>query len=208
MRQANTFRPGRTTTYDGRPMSINVEEVGGSLAIQHYVAEIHEPRHCQLVSLTGVHMPGGWTKAHVTWDMRVEPIDESTSRLVNSVNIHPTQGFLDLLAQGGVSFEDAAAQQHAAVSAHNERETALFAISIARKAQTNLPTERAATLRHRYAGANSGCFVMGHGFSISRAAYQLFRTVLCPLGEREAVHVSQCIGGDPRRRYREAAVVS
>ena len=34
---------GRTTTDDGRPMSINVEEVGGSLAIQHYVAEIHEP---------------------------------------------------------------------------------------------------------------------------------------------------------------------
>ena len=132
---------GRTTTDDGRPMSINVEEVGGSLSIQHYVAEIHEPRHCQLVSLTDVQTPGGWTKAHVTWDMRVEPIDDRTSRLVNTVNIHPTQGFLDLLAQGGVSFDDAAAQQHAAVSAHNERETALFAISIARKAQTNLPPE-------------------------------------------------------------------
>ena len=130
---------GRTTTDVGRPMSINVEEVGGSLAIQHYVAEIHEPHHCRLVSLSDVQTPGGWTKAHVTWDIRLEPIDESTSRLVNSVNIHPTQGFLDLLAQGGVSFEDAAAQQHAAVSAHNERETSLFAISIARKAQANLP---------------------------------------------------------------------
>jgi hypothetical protein len=37
---------GATTTDDGRPMSINVEEINGSLIIQHYVAEVQEPHHC------------------------------------------------------------------------------------------------------------------------------------------------------------------
>ena len=35
---------GTTTTDDGRPMSINVEVIGGALMVQHYVAEVHEPQ--------------------------------------------------------------------------------------------------------------------------------------------------------------------
>ena len=31
---------GTTTTDDGRPMSINVGVIGGSLMVQHYVAEV------------------------------------------------------------------------------------------------------------------------------------------------------------------------
>ncbi|GAB3014019.1 hypothetical protein GCM10023080_096730 [Streptomyces pseudoechinosporeus] len=125
---------GRTTTDDGRPMSINVENVGGSLVIQHYVAEVHEPHHCRMVSLSDAQTAGVWTKAHVTWDLRVEPIDDRTCRLTNTVTVRPTQGFLDLLAQGGVSFDDAAAQQQASTHAHNQRETPLYAASLGRKA--------------------------------------------------------------------------
>ena len=40
---------GTTATDDGRPMSINVEVIGGSLMVQHYVAEVHEPHHCRMV---------------------------------------------------------------------------------------------------------------------------------------------------------------
>jgi hypothetical protein len=128
---------GRTSTDDGRPMSINVENVGG-LVIQHYVAEVHEPHHCHMVSLSDVQTPGGWTKAQVIWDLWVEPIDDATCRLINTVTVHPTQGFLDLLAHGGVSFDDAAAQQHAAIMAHNARETPLFAASMERKALSKM----------------------------------------------------------------------
>jgi hypothetical protein len=128
---------GRTTTDDGRPMSINVENVGG-LVIEHYVAEVHEPRHCHMVSLSDVQTPGGWTKMKVVWDLQVEPVGAGSLRLTNTVTVRPTQGFLDLLAQGGVSFEDAAAQLHAAIVAHNQRETPLFAASMGRKALTNL----------------------------------------------------------------------
>jgi hypothetical protein len=41
----------------------------------------------------------------------------------------------------GELYDAAAPQQHAAISAHNQRETAPFAISIGRKAQANLRPE-------------------------------------------------------------------
>ena len=56
---------GTTTTDDGRPMSINVEVIGGSLMVQHYVADVHEPHHCRMVSLSDVQTPAGWTKIQV-----------------------------------------------------------------------------------------------------------------------------------------------
>ena len=39
---------GATTTPDGRRMSINVEIIGGSLMVQHYVEEIGSPDHLRL----------------------------------------------------------------------------------------------------------------------------------------------------------------
>jgi len=125
---------GRTTTDDGRPMSINVESIGGTLVIQHYVAEVHEPHHCHLVSLSDAQTEQGWIKVQATWDLRVEPNDDGTCRLINTVTTHATQGFLDALAEAGVSFDDAAAQYHPAIVAHNQHETPLFAASMARKA--------------------------------------------------------------------------
>ena len=41
---------GVTTTPEGRRMSINVEVLGGSPMVQHYVEEISEPHHLRLVS--------------------------------------------------------------------------------------------------------------------------------------------------------------
>ena len=43
---------GATTAPDGRRMSINVEILGGSLMVQHYIEEIGEPDHLRLV-ITG-----------------------------------------------------------------------------------------------------------------------------------------------------------
>ena len=68
---------GTTTTDDGRPMSINVEMIGGALMVQHYVAEVHEPQHCRMVSLSDVQTSAGWTKIEVIWDLSVTALDFS-----------------------------------------------------------------------------------------------------------------------------------
>lgn len=124
---------GSSVTDDGRPISINVENVGG-LIVQHYVAEIHEPHHCHMVSLSDVQTPAGWTKNHVIWDLRIEPLGENRSELVNTVIVRPTQAMVDLIVAGGGTLEEAAAQRQTTITGHNERETPLFAQSIARHA--------------------------------------------------------------------------
>ncbi|MGB2603916.1 MAG: hypothetical protein WBC78_09985 [Candidatus Sulfotelmatobacter sp.] len=53
---------GVTTTPDGRRMSINVEVLGGSPMVQHYVEEIAEPDHLRLVSSSDIFTPTGRIK--------------------------------------------------------------------------------------------------------------------------------------------------
>ena len=125
---------GATTTDDGRPMSINVEVIGGSLMVQHYVAEIHEPHHCRMVSLSDVQTPSGWTKIQVIWDLSVVALDSGSCRYTNQVVSYPTPAFLETLELAGISFDDAAADRQAATDDHNRRETALYAQSLERKA--------------------------------------------------------------------------
>ena len=124
---------GTTTTDDGRPMSINVEVIGGTLMVQHYVAEISEPHHCRMVSLSDVQTPNGWTKIQVIWDLSVTALDSGSCRYTNRVISYPTQAFLETLKVAGISFEAAAADRQAASDDHNLRETPLFAKSLERK---------------------------------------------------------------------------
>jgi hypothetical protein len=126
---------GSTMTDDGQPMSINVEEVGGSLVVQHYVAEVHEALHCHMVSLSDLRTPLGWTKIQVIWDLSVTSLDAETCRLTNLVISHPTRAFLDDLNAAGQTFEQIAPSLQQAVEDHNRRETPLFAASIERKAR-------------------------------------------------------------------------
>ena len=131
---------GATTTDDGQPMSINVEMIGGTLMVQHYVAEIHEPHHCRMVSLSDVQTPAGWTKIQVIWDLSVTALDSTSCRYTNQVLSYPTQAFVEMLNAGGVSFEDAVIDRQAATDDHNRRETALYAKSLERKALARNPT--------------------------------------------------------------------
>ncbi|WP_242456306.1 hypothetical protein [Mycolicibacterium sp. P1-18] len=115
-------------------MSINVEVVGGILVVQHYVAEVHDARHCHMVSLSDLQTPAGWTTAQVIWDLSVTAIDANTCQYTNQVVVNPTRAFLDALEVVGQSVEQTAADLQAAVSDHNRRETPLYAASIERKA--------------------------------------------------------------------------
>jgi hypothetical protein len=127
---------GSTTTDDGRPMSINVEVVGGTLVVQHYVAEVHEAQHCHMVSMSDLQTPVGWTKVQVIWDLTVTALSSDSCEFTNLVITHPTQAFLDGLEAAGQTFEQTAARLQMAVAEHNRRETPLFAASIERKALT------------------------------------------------------------------------
>src|SRR5262245_38627676 len=125
---------GTTTTDDGQPMSINVEVIGGSLMVQHYVAEEHEPHHCRMVSLSDVQTPAGWTKIRVIWDLSVTAMNSASCRYHNQVLSTPQPAFLEKLKFARISFENAVADRQAASDDHNRRETALYAQSLERKA--------------------------------------------------------------------------
>ena len=115
-------------------MSVNVEVIGGSLMVQHYVAEVHEPHHCRMVSLSDVQTPAGWTKIQVIWDLSVTALDSASCRYTNQVISYPTQAFLEKFKVAGISFEDVVADRQVATDEHNRRETALYAQSLQRKA--------------------------------------------------------------------------
>jgi uncharacterized protein YndB with AHSA1/START domain len=125
---------GYTTTDDGRPMSINVEKVGDSLIVEHYVGEIVDKLHCKMVSISDVFTEDGKrTNIHVTWELTAEP-DGDGLTFTNEVTVHPTDEFLEFLEQAGMTLEQAAAGHTSASSKHNALETPRFAASIERAA--------------------------------------------------------------------------
>ena len=126
---------GATTADDGRPMSINVEQVGTALAVQHYVGEVAGPSHCRLVSLSDSFTPIGRTTLHVTWELTVTAAGARRCVLTNRVVILPTDEYLSFLERNGIQADQAAAESQAAIYRHNNVETPLFAKSIERKAR-------------------------------------------------------------------------
>ncbi|WP_216856821.1 hypothetical protein [Acidisoma sp. S159] len=117
---------GATVTDDGTHMSINVEMVGQTLMIQHYVAETATPHLCRMVSTSDAFTPGGRTRVQVIWTLSVKPIDDEHCEYTNSVVAHPTQAFMDFISEHGTTFEQAAAARQHDGGDHNRRETPLL----------------------------------------------------------------------------------
>jgi hypothetical protein len=125
---------GTTSTDDGTPMSINVEMIGQTLMIQHYVAEVASPTLCRMVSTSDAFTPNGRTRVQVIWTLSVKQLDKGNCEYTNSVVAHPTAEFMEFIAKHNLSFEEAAAARQGDGGDHNRRETPLFAASIARQA--------------------------------------------------------------------------
>jgi hypothetical protein len=125
---------GATTAPDGRRMSINVEILGGSLMVQHYVEEIGEPDHLRLVSNSDLFTPTGRTKVGVIWDLSVKKIDDQTCEFTNTVHSSATPELLDFLGKQGIPWEVFEAARKPISAAHNRQETPGFAKSIERHA--------------------------------------------------------------------------
>ena len=81
---------GVTTTDDGRPMSINVEQIAGTLLVQHYVPEVLEPHRCMLVSQTDAITPRGRTTFQITWELSAEADGDGRCTYTNRVSTHTT----------------------------------------------------------------------------------------------------------------------
>ncbi|ASW01751.1 hypothetical protein [Paraburkholderia aromaticivorans] len=126
---------GATWTDDGKRMSINVEMIGTGLVVQHYVGEVTERLYCKMVSLSDVFTPHGRTKVQVIWELRAKGLPNGKTEYTNSVTSHPTDDFLSFIEKNGMSFDQAARDRQAASGDHNQRETPLFAESIARAAR-------------------------------------------------------------------------
>jgi hypothetical protein len=125
---------GFTTAPDGTRMSINVEVIGGSLMVQHYVEKRGEPNHLVLESISDVFTPNGRTKIRVVWELSVKPIDDERCEFTNHVMSFATEEMLALLDKQGIPFDVFRTQRQPMSIAHNAGETPLFAASIERAA--------------------------------------------------------------------------
>ena len=72
-------------------MSINVEMIGGSFVVQHYVEDIAEKHHIRLISLSDTFSPNGHTKVQVIWELSVKPIDGRSCEFTNHVHGDATE---------------------------------------------------------------------------------------------------------------------
>lgn len=125
---------GSSTSDDGRPMSINVETIGDAFVVQHYVAEIHQPHFCRMVSISDSISPTGRTKLQVVWELSAKKIDAQSCEYTNHIRSTAIEETLAFFREHNIPFESAReARQHASHS-HNQEETPKFAKSIERRA--------------------------------------------------------------------------
>ena len=125
---------GFTTAPDGTRMSINVEIIGGSLMVQHYVETLGEKDHLILESVSDVFTPNGRTTIHVLWELSVTAIDANSCTFTNHVRSRATDEMLSLLDRQGIPFDIFRTQRQPMSIAHNQGETPLFAASLERAA--------------------------------------------------------------------------
>ncbi len=134
---------GFTTAPDGTRMSINVETIGGSLMVQHYVETLGEKDHLILDSDSDVFSPTGRITIHVTWELSVKAIDAGRCEFTNRVQSFATEEMMAFLDRQGIPFEVFRTQRQPMSIAHNKGETPLFAASIERFALRNQPSKAA-----------------------------------------------------------------
>ena len=128
---------GVTTAPDGRRMSINVEILGGSPMVQHYLEETSERDHLRLVSTSDVFAPTGRIKVGVIWDLSVKKIDDHSCEFTNTVHSTSTPELTEFLAKQGIPWEAFKSARKPISEDHNRQETPLFAKSIERHALQN-----------------------------------------------------------------------
>ncbi len=66
-------------------MSINVEDVGGALIVEHYVEDVSEKLHCRVQSISDLLFGREYTTAHVIWELIATPEQALHHKFTNNV---------------------------------------------------------------------------------------------------------------------------
>jgi len=93
---------GFTTVLDGRRMPINVETIGGSTMVQHYVETLGQKDHLILDPDSDVFTLSGRTKIHVTWELSIKDVGGGKSEFTNRVRSYAIDEFLTFLERQGI----------------------------------------------------------------------------------------------------------
>ncbi len=125
---------GFTHTPDGRRMSINVEDIGGALIVEHYIEDISEKLHCRVKSVYTLLMNNVFTTVHVIWELIAEHKEGDYHEFTDNVWVHTTKEFEEFLVSQKIPYEEARKNFQAGVDAHNAEEAPEFAASIQRLA--------------------------------------------------------------------------
>jgi hypothetical protein len=118
-------------------MSINVEVIGGSLMVQHYVETLGKKDHLILDSVSDVFTPTGRTTINVRWELRAQAIDGGRCESTNRVRSTATKEFPTFLDRHSIPFDVFRAQRQPMSIAHSRGGTPHFAASIERAAKKN-----------------------------------------------------------------------
>ncbi len=94
---------GVTSTYDGQPMSINVETIGDAMMIQHYVAMVHQPDYCRMLSVSDAITANGRTRVQVLWELKAKKIDDNTCEYTNEIHATATPEFFEFIKEHGIT---------------------------------------------------------------------------------------------------------
>ncbi|UJB21449.1 MULTISPECIES: hypothetical protein [Lysobacter] len=129
---------GSSRTPEGKRVSINVEQPGDTLMVQHYVEDFSDRDRCRVVSRTDAMSPLGRTEWQVTWEVTTAPIDATTCEFTNHFHVEASDAFLALLKANGVPIDQASHAAQKVADQHNEEETPLFALDIERKARNGV----------------------------------------------------------------------
>lgn len=129
---------GSSRTQEGKRVSINVEQPGDTLMVQHYVEDVAGRDRCRVVSRTDAMSPLGRTEWQVTWEVTTTPIDATTCEFTNHFHVEASDAFLALLKANGVSIDQVGEAAQKVADQHNEEETPLFALDIERKARNGV----------------------------------------------------------------------
>ena len=125
---------GLTHASDGKRMSINVEDVGGALVIEHYNEVISEKLHCRVQSISDLLIGRDYTTTHVIWELIANHKEGDHHEFVNNVWVHTTPQYDAFLDSHSIPYEAARQGFQQALEAHNAEETPNFAAAIERKA--------------------------------------------------------------------------
>jgi hypothetical protein len=123
-----------TTTPGGKRMSINVEDIGGALIVEHYVEDISEKLHCRVHSISDLLIGREYTTDEVVWELIAEHKGGDYHEFTNNVWCWTTAKYDQYLADHQIPYDVARDQFQTAVAAHNAEETPFFAASIERHA--------------------------------------------------------------------------